>query len=97
MKYTFLSRFFRANLDLISAWIANQAYLEVENIFSVAILLPKYAEQQQIVHYIETETTRIDTEIQSTQKEIDLLREYRQALIAEAVTGKIDVRDYPLT
>ena len=36
-------------------------------------------------------------EIDLAQKEIDLLEEYRKSLIAEAVTGKIDVRDYPLT
>lgn len=53
-------------------------------------------EQQQIVKYIETETARIDDEIKATKKEINLLEEYRQSLIAEAVTGKIDVRDYPL-
>lgn len=53
-------------------------------------------EQQQIIKYIETETSRIDDEIEATQQEVDLLKEYRQSLIAEAVTGKIDVRDYPL-
>lgn len=57
---------------------------------------PTLSEQQQIVDFIESETTRIDKEIQATQKEIDLLEEYRQSLIAEAVTGKIDVRNYVL-
>jgi type I restriction enzyme S subunit len=57
---------------------------------------PPSNEQEQIVNYIEAETTRIDEEITLAQQEIDLLEEYRQALIAEAVTGKIDVRDYPL-
>lgn len=53
-------------------------------------------EQQRIVDFIETETTRIDREIDLAQQEIGLLEEYRQSLIAEAVTGKIDVRDYVL-
>jgi len=58
--------------------------------------LPSIEEQQQIVNFIETETTRIDREIDLAQQEINLLEEYRQSLIAEAVTGKIDVRDYVL-
>lgn len=60
------------------------------------VMVPPLKEQQQIVQYIESETSRIDQEIAATQKEIELLGEYRQALIAEAVTGKIDVRDYVL-
>ncbi len=63
---------------------------------NLRIILPPLEEQKEIAKYIETETTRIDEEITLAQQEIDLLEEYRQALIAEAVTGKIDVRDYPL-
>ncbi|MCR9098937.1 MAG: restriction endonuclease subunit S [bacterium] len=57
---------------------------------------PKLDEQKKIVNFIQSETTRIDREITLAQQEIDLLQEYRQSLIAEAVTGKIDVRDYVL-
>ena len=73
-----------------------QGNFNSEQILSVKMGIPLLEEQQQIVQYIETETTRIDQEIAATQKEIELLGEYRQALIAEAVTGKIDVRDYAL-
>lgn len=50
---------------------------------------PKLQEQQQIVSYLETQTNRIDITIKKIEKEIELLHEYRQALISEAVTGKI--------
>lgn len=53
-------------------------------------------EQRQIIEYIETETARIDAEIGAAEREIRLLKEYRQALISEAVTGKIDVREVSL-
>lgn len=56
-------------------------------------LLPPYEEQQSIVHYIETETARIDHKIAKTGKLIELLTEYRTALISEVVTGKIRVWD----
>src|SRR5690625_1094444 len=58
--------------------------------------VPPIEEQRQIVEYIETETARLDAEIRTAEEEIRLLQEYREALISEAVTGKIDVRDYPL-
>lgn len=48
-------------------------------------------EQQSIVHHIETECKRIDKQIKRTKKLIELLKEYRTALISEVVTGKIKV------
>jgi len=51
----------------------------------------KTEEQHQIVQHIETETKRIDEKIGKTEKEIELLQEYRTALISEVVTGKICV------
>jgi restriction endonuclease S subunit len=48
-------------------------------------------EQNQIVQHIETETKRIDETISKIEKEIELLQEYRTALISEVVTGKVKV------
>ncbi len=50
-------------------------------------------EQQQISNYLDKETTKIDTLIEKENQRIDLLKEYRQSLISEVVTGKVDVRD----
>ncbi|MFN8304424.1 MAG: Abi family protein [Saprospiraceae bacterium] len=58
------------------------------------ILLPPIQEQVAIAAHIDQKTTQIDTAISGIQQEIALLQEYRQALIFEAVTGKIDVREY---
>lgn len=51
----------------------------------------EFEEQQTIVHHIETECKRIDTQVERTKKLIELLKEYREALISEVVTGKIKV------
>lgn len=75
---------------------AAQPGLSVERIKNLKIPVPPLEEQRQIVEYIETETARIDAEIGAAEKEIRLLKEYRQALISEAVTGKIDVREVSL-
>lgn len=61
------------------------------------ILIPPIAEQNQIVDYIEVESQNIATKINTIKEEITLLKEYRQALIFEAVTGKIDVRGFKHT
>lgn len=54
---------------------------------------PPLSEQQQIVDYLDSQTQKIDTLIKKENKRIELLKEYRQSLISEAVTGKIDLRD----
>ena len=53
-------------------------------------------EQNQIANYIDNELNKIDQIITTIQKEIYMVAEYKDALIAEAVTGKIDVRDYEI-
>lgn len=47
-----------------------------------------------IVSFLDHETAKIDTLIQKQLQQIDLLKERRTALIAAAVTGKIDLRDW---
>jgi len=61
---------------------------------SIKIPLPQSNEQQGIIDFIKIETSTIDTLITKYQKQIDLMQEYRTALISQAVTGKIDVRDW---
>jgi type I restriction enzyme, S subunit len=60
----------------------------------IIFVYPKKDEQQQIISYIEKETAIINTTISKIEKELALTEEYKTALIAEAVTGKIDVRGY---
>lgn len=73
-----------------------QPNISQEIIRNLKIPVPPLIEQNLITAYIKEKVSLIDKEIQSTEKEITLLKEYRQSLITEAVTGKIDVRDYPL-
>ncbi len=53
-------------------------------------------EQQAILHWIKLETASFDQAIRRTQREIDLLREFRTRLISDVVTGKLDVRGVEL-
>lgn len=57
------------------------------------ILLPTEKEQTAIADYLDQKNAQIDDQITRAQKAIELLKEYRTALISEVVTGKIDVRE----
>lgn len=69
------------------------AHLTKEKLKEIFCLIPPVQEQDRIWKHIKTETARIDQTIAKIEKEIELLQEYRTALISEAVTGKIDVRE----
>ena len=69
--------------------------LSQNQISNFNILLPRsLTEQQAIIEFIKSETSTIDTLISKYQKQIDLMQEYRTSLISQAVTGKIDVREW---
>ena len=55
---------------------------------------PTVEEQQAIVAHIKTESAPLDDAITRTEDEIKLIREYRDRLIADVVTGQVDVRDW---
>ena len=61
--------------------------------FPVA-LPPTVDEQQAIVAHIKTESAPLDDAIARTEDEIKLIREYRDRLIADVVTGQVDVRGW---
>ena len=56
------------------------------------IPLPPLPEQTAIVAYLDKTIATIDTAIARTRHQIELLREYRTRLIADVVTGQLDVR-----
>ncbi len=56
--------------------------------------VPSETEQLQIVAHVETETAPINDAITRTEEEIKLIREYRDRLIADVVTGQLDVRGW---
>ena len=56
--------------------------------------IPGESEQLQIVAHVENETAPINNAIARTEEEIKLIREYRDRLIADVVTGQVDVRGW---
>jgi type I restriction enzyme, S subunit len=68
-----------------------QPNLNIEIVSNVRFPLPPLSEQQQIVEYLDEQTQLIDNTISVEQRRIDTLKEYRQSLISEVVTGKLKV------
>jgi type I restriction enzyme, S subunit len=67
--------------------------LSLDDVKSLRIPIAPLKEQLAIVQHIETKCSRIDAIISKFKRQIELLKEYRTALISEAVTGKIDLRN----
>ena len=68
-------------------------HLSPEQIKRFKVALPPVDEQAEIVRFIDSETAGLDTAISRLNREIDFLREYRTRLVADVVTGKLDVRE----
>ena len=75
-------------------WIsgAAQPKLTQDRLMSITIALPSKPEQDEIIGHIRKDTADITADIARARRQIELMQEYRTRLIADAVTGKMDVR-----
>lgn len=89
----FYRLFEAANLNRLNESNA-QPLITATKVKELRIPLPPLAEQQAIADFLDAKTAKIDELISELTKQIDELTEYKQAVITEAVTGKVDVRDY---
>ncbi len=94
---SYLEHFIRSKptIDAISAstFGAKMPRADWQFIGSMKQLLPPLPEQTAIVEYLDKATADIDTAITRANREVELLNEYRTRLIADVVTGKLDVRE----
>jgi type I restriction enzyme S subunit len=91
-RLTTLSDFRRLGTDEMTG-AAGQQRVPAEFIANFWVPLPSLPEQTAIVEHLDDQTGKIDTAIATARKEIELLREYRERLIADVVTGKVDMRE----
>ena len=68
-------------------------HFNVEDIGALPVLTPPVPEQTAIVRYVDHETAVIDAAITRARRQVELIEEYRTRLIADVVTGKLDVRE----
>jgi type I restriction enzyme S subunit len=71
---------------------AAQPGLAVERILNLGVTVPPPEEQRMIADGIARRTAPLERAARTAEREVNLLREYRTRLIADVVTGKLDVR-----
>lgn len=64
-----------------------------EEFLNIEFLCPPLEEQNALLDLIQVETQANNDTVTRAEREIELLNEYRTRLIADVVTGKLDVRD----
>ena len=70
--------------------------MNTETVGNISIGWPPSEEQGEIVKYLDIALDSLNDAIERVYREIYLLREYRTRLIADVVTGKLDVREVEL-
>jgi len=90
LAYRILTKDFINYIDS-STQGAKMPRAEWEFIKTLFISYPSSEEQQKIIKYIDHKTAKIDEIVKKVKTENQKLQEYRQALISNAVTGKIQV------
>ena len=72
---------------------AAQPGLAVERVLNLQLPVPPIHEQEGLANHIERDTGAVNIAITRARRQIELLQEYRTRLIADVVTGKLDVRE----
>lgn len=90
LYYIFNSNLFKFQSGRFLTSTINQLTIQTLGDFEVA--LPPPEEQQTIVRFLDGKTVEIERQAEKIHQAIEKLNEYRAALITQAVTGKIDVR-----
>ena len=91
--YVLKSREYVGALQCTADFIRDGQDLTEANFRKVDLPLPPKAEQSSISLFIQNATSRLIQDASRLEREIDLLREYRTRLVADVVTGKLDVRE----
>ena len=92
LKYWILSYSFQSELHQYATGSTAQG-IKASKLCLLKLNLPPLKEQVQIANFLDCKTKQIDELIAAEQRKVELLKEYRQSLISEVVTGKIDVRN----
>jgi type I restriction enzyme S subunit len=91
-SYLFKSKGYIGALQATADFIRDGQDLTYDNFRQVDLPLIPLDEQRAIAAYLSNLTAGIDLSISRLRRELDLIREFRTRLIADVVTGKLDVR-----
>ncbi|EOG2576055.1 restriction endonuclease subunit S [Campylobacter upsaliensis] len=66
-------------------------HIYASNLRDLKIPLPPLQEQKEIAEFLDKKCEKINSAIEKTKKQIELVKEYKNTLINEAVCGRIDL------
>ena len=108
-SYIVLRPTIEVNVEFFSYVLKSQAYIQAlqstadfirdgqdlnfNNFCAVDLPFPPAEEQRKMAVALGEATANIDTTIACARRQVELLQEYRTRLIADVVTGKLDVRE----
>ena len=87
LAYCSLSQYFIDDVISESVGVSYPA-INASQLVNIKIALPGINEQKEIADYLNQRCAEIDKQIGAMTRQIELLREYKQSLITEVVTGK---------
>lgn len=94
IEYLFRTRGYIESMNRASKGITDfRKRLYWDQFKALNTIVPPFPEQEQIVAYLDEQTSKIDKAIAQKQDQIIKLKEYKQSLINEVVTGKLKVVD----
>lgn len=100
MNCEYLALLLRGIQPLILSLVEEAAHgtkvLRTDVFKNLWLSVPPLGEQAEIVSRVSESTNALDSQGQKVQTLINRLQEYRSALITNAVTGKIDIRNAPI-
>lgn len=94
LKYLMLSSAFVNQVSLVIQDRVKMPKINQDELGEIQLVIPPLDEQRQIAEYLDEKTGKIDALIDELTHQLDELALYRKAVISEAVTGKVDVRDW---
>jgi type I restriction enzyme, S subunit len=91
LNYLLQSSFMKKQLELLLVGSTFKR-INIAQIKALTVVIPPRQEQDKIGRHLAEELTAYETATSRLEREITLIREYRTRLIADVVTGKLDVR-----
>ncbi len=86
-NYYFIEEFYRNGKGIAyDLWSTKYSLMR-----TISFPVPPLEEQIQIANYLDEKTQKIDTIIETIEKKIKVLKEFRKTLINDVVTGKVKV------
>ena len=89
--YVMTSSVIQTQIQILSAMQSTRPELGIDGLRNLLVVVPPVEKQQDIATYLNHQCAELNSAIATNASMIEKLKEYRQSIIYEAVTGKIEI------